>query len=177
MKWTGVGASERGIDLSSGESIVEIDPRYFRPAEVETLLGDPSEAEQVLFNLNITIQWVHMVAGDVRRWSECLPALFEHGSVELEFVQALAEEPFKEIDVRCPAYAEYSASSEHIHMYSFALHPHDMQPSGHFTFRNIKRPSLSIQLKEKRKDVVIKCFIVGYRWITFSHGQAQVLFI
>ena len=48
LKWTGVGASERGIDLSSGESIVEIDPRYFRPAEVETLLGDPTEAEQVL---------------------------------------------------------------------------------------------------------------------------------
>ena len=47
-----------------------------------------------------------MVAGDVGGWSECLPDLFEHGSVELEFVQALAEEPFKEIDVRCPAYAE-----------------------------------------------------------------------
>ena len=100
-----------------------------------------------------------MVAGDVRRWSECLPALFEHGSVELEFVQALAEEPFKEIDVRCPAYAEYSASSEHIHMYSFALHPHDVQPSGHFTFRNIKRPSLSIQLKETEgcRDQVLHC--------------------
>ena len=48
LKWTGDGASERGIDLSSGESIVEIDPRYFRPAEVETLLGDPTEAEQAL---------------------------------------------------------------------------------------------------------------------------------
>lgn len=76
-----------------------------------------------------------------------------------------------------PFYRAQRCKDDHIHMYSFALHPHDMQPSGHFTFRNIKRPSLSIQLKEKRKDIVIKCFIVGYRWITFSHGQAQVLFI
>ncbi len=48
FKWSGEGVSEQGIDLSSGESIVEIDPRYFRPAEVETLLGDAAEAEEVL---------------------------------------------------------------------------------------------------------------------------------
>jgi len=48
LEWSGEGVSEKGLDLSSGESIVEIDPRYFRPAEVETLLGDPTEAEQVL---------------------------------------------------------------------------------------------------------------------------------
>ena len=48
LEWSGEGVSEKGLDLSSGEIIVEIDPRYFRPAEVETLLGDPTEAEQVL---------------------------------------------------------------------------------------------------------------------------------
>ncbi len=48
LEWSGEGVSEKGLDLSSGESILEIDPRYFRPAEVETLLGDPTEAEQVL---------------------------------------------------------------------------------------------------------------------------------
>ena len=47
-----------------------------------------------------------MMAGNVRCWSECLTDLFEHDSAELEFVQALAEESFKEIDVRCPAYAK-----------------------------------------------------------------------
>ena len=76
-----------------------------------------------------------------------------------------------------PFYRSKRCKDDNIHMYSFALHPHDMQPSGHFTFRNIRRPTLHIKLKEKRKDIVIKCFIVGYRWITFSHGQAQVLFL
>jgi hypothetical protein len=76
-----------------------------------------------------------------------------------------------------PFYRAKRCKNDNIHMYSFALFPGDMQPSGHFTFRNIKRPSLGIKLKEKRKDIVVKCFIVGYRWITFSHGQAQVLFI
>ena len=47
-----------------------------------------------------------MMAGNVRCWSESLTDLFEHDSAELEFVQALAEESFKEIDVRCPAYAK-----------------------------------------------------------------------
>ena len=61
---------------------------------------------RTLFNLNTIIQWIHKMAGNVRRWSECLTDLFEPGSEELGFVKALAEQPFKEIDVRCPAYAE-----------------------------------------------------------------------
>ena len=48
LEWSGEGVSEKGVDVSSGETIVEIDPRYFRPAEVDTLLGDPTEAEEVL---------------------------------------------------------------------------------------------------------------------------------
>jgi GDPmannose 4,6-dehydratase len=38
----------KGIDDDSGKVIVAVDPRYFRPTEVETLLGDPSEAEKIL---------------------------------------------------------------------------------------------------------------------------------
>jgi GDPmannose 4,6-dehydratase len=39
---------EKGIDQSTGRVLVEVDPRYFRPAEVDQLLGDPSKAKRVL---------------------------------------------------------------------------------------------------------------------------------
>ena len=47
INWQGEGAEERGLD-ASGKCIVEVDPRYFRPTEVETLLGDPAKAKQKL---------------------------------------------------------------------------------------------------------------------------------
>jgi len=46
--WRGSGVEERGIDQATGEVRVEIDPRYFRPTEVDELLGDPSKARRVL---------------------------------------------------------------------------------------------------------------------------------
>jgi GDPmannose 4,6-dehydratase len=42
--WDGHGVDEKGIDTATGKVLVEIDPRYFRPAEVELLIGDPSKA-------------------------------------------------------------------------------------------------------------------------------------
>jgi GDPmannose 4,6-dehydratase len=42
--WSGTGLDERGVDLKTGRVVVRIDPRYFRPAEVETLLGDATKA-------------------------------------------------------------------------------------------------------------------------------------
>jgi len=48
IEWKGQGADERGIETGSGRVLVEIDPRYFRPTEVEQLLGDPSKARQKL---------------------------------------------------------------------------------------------------------------------------------
>ena len=48
MEWQGKGLDETGIDATSGEVLVRIDPRYFRPTEVDTLLGDPSKAHRVL---------------------------------------------------------------------------------------------------------------------------------
>ena len=48
IQWEGSGIEEKGIDANSGKVIVEIDPRYFRPTEVETLLGDPTKAKQKL---------------------------------------------------------------------------------------------------------------------------------
>jgi GDPmannose 4,6-dehydratase len=47
IKWEGEGVDEKGYD-SSGKCIVKVDPRYFRPTEVETLLGDPSKAKDKL---------------------------------------------------------------------------------------------------------------------------------
>jgi GDPmannose 4,6-dehydratase len=48
MQWQGSGLEETGIRSDTGTVVVRIDPRYFRPAEVETLLGDPSKARQKL---------------------------------------------------------------------------------------------------------------------------------
>jgi len=44
LRWEGNGVDEKGIDQASGKVLVEIDPRYFRPAEVELLIGDPTKA-------------------------------------------------------------------------------------------------------------------------------------
>src|ERR1700676_3065698 len=44
IEWRGAGVHEQGLDANSGRSIVKIDARYFRPTEVDTLLGDPSKA-------------------------------------------------------------------------------------------------------------------------------------
>ncbi len=48
IRWEGSGFDERGIDARSGRVVVKVDPRYFRPAEVDTLLGDPAKARAVL---------------------------------------------------------------------------------------------------------------------------------
>ena len=48
IKWSGKGIDEKGYDKDSGKVLIEIDPRYFRPTEVETFLGDPSKAKRKL---------------------------------------------------------------------------------------------------------------------------------
>lgn len=48
LRWEGEGLSERGVDVKTGRSLVEVDPKYFRPAEVEQLLGDPTKAKTLL---------------------------------------------------------------------------------------------------------------------------------
>ena len=48
LRWEGEGVEERGIDIATGRVLVEVDPKYFRPAEVETLLGDPTKAKELL---------------------------------------------------------------------------------------------------------------------------------
>ena len=48
LRWEGEGVDEKGIDTATGKVLVEVDPKYFRPAEVDQLLGDPSKAKCVL---------------------------------------------------------------------------------------------------------------------------------
>jgi GDPmannose 4,6-dehydratase len=48
IAWKGKGVDEKGIDTRTGDVLVEIDPRYFRPTEVDLLLGDPRKAHQRL---------------------------------------------------------------------------------------------------------------------------------
>lgn len=48
LEWQGEGVEEKGIDTSTGKTLVQVNPRFFRPAEVDLLLGDPSRAQNEL---------------------------------------------------------------------------------------------------------------------------------
>jgi len=48
LRWEGEGVDEKGYDAATGACLVAVDPRYFRPTEVETLLGDPTKAREQL---------------------------------------------------------------------------------------------------------------------------------
>jgi GDPmannose 4,6-dehydratase len=57
IEWRGKGVAEQGIDAATGRILVEIDPHYFRPTEVDLLIGDPSKARAKL-------GWRHKVSFD-----------------------------------------------------------------------------------------------------------------
>lgn len=48
LRWEGEGVDEKGIDKQTGKILVEVDPKYFRPAEVDQLLGNPDKARTIL---------------------------------------------------------------------------------------------------------------------------------
>jgi GDPmannose 4,6-dehydratase len=48
IEWEGEGSSERGIDSSSGKTIVSIDPKYYRPIDIDSVLGDATKAQREL---------------------------------------------------------------------------------------------------------------------------------
>jgi len=65
INWIGEGINEKGFNAKSGDLLVEIDEKYFRPAEVELLLGDPSMAEKELgWKRKVTFQ--ELVSGMVK---------------------------------------------------------------------------------------------------------------
>jgi len=89
IHWKGKGANEKGYDSETGKLIVAVDPCYFRPTEVETLLGDPSKAKEKLgWEPKITLEeLVHeMMAHDIdlaRRDS----LVKKHGFKALDFYE------------------------------------------------------------------------------------------
>ena len=48
LRWEGEGVNEKGIDVKTGKALVEVDPKYFRPCEVEQLFCDPTKAKTLL---------------------------------------------------------------------------------------------------------------------------------
>lgn len=65
LQWRGAGVDEKGVDAATGRVLVEIDPRYFRPTEVELLIGDPTKARQKL-GWQHTVTFPELVAEMVR---------------------------------------------------------------------------------------------------------------
>lgn len=67
-------------------------------------------------------------------------------------------------------------TGDNVFFYSFALQPRLLQPTGVFSFSNIREADLFITLKQPRDDIVVKAFVIGYSWVNFSHGFATTLF-
>ena len=70
IEWQGTGVDEVGVDAATGKVVVEIDPRYYRPTEVELLLGDPTKAKEKLgWKAKVGLRELvkMMVEGDLRK--------------------------------------------------------------------------------------------------------------
>ena len=65
ISWRGSGIDEKGVDEKTGRVLVEIDTRYFRPTEVELLVGDPAKARRKL-GWHHTVGFAELVAEMVR---------------------------------------------------------------------------------------------------------------
>jgi GDPmannose 4,6-dehydratase len=67
--WQGAGVEEKGLDAASGRTLVEVDPGYFRPTEVDFLVGDPSKARSRLgWHHRVSFEQLvsEMVAADLK---------------------------------------------------------------------------------------------------------------
>jgi GDPmannose 4,6-dehydratase len=70
ITWRGEGVEERGYDEATGDCLIEVDPRYFRPTEVDLLIGDPSKARKVLgWSHEVSVRELvrEMVAADLQQ--------------------------------------------------------------------------------------------------------------
>jgi GDPmannose 4,6-dehydratase len=73
IRWEGSGVKEKGRDAESGAILVEVDPRYFRPTEVDLLLGDPTKARETL-GWAATTRFKDLVAEMVKADLEIVPS-------------------------------------------------------------------------------------------------------
>ncbi|TIT19749.1 MAG: GDP-mannose 4,6-dehydratase [Mesorhizobium sp.] len=83
IQWNGSGVDEKGVDTKTGRILVEVDPRYFRPTEVDLLLGDPSKAERIL-GWKATTSLDEMVREMVRSDLKVVAREFEHRRLDEE---------------------------------------------------------------------------------------------
>ncbi|MGK6317609.1 GDP-mannose 4,6-dehydratase [Neorhizobium sp. DT-125] len=77
IEWRGEGVDEKGYDATSGQCVVEIDPRYFRPTEVDLLIGNPAKAHQKLgwrHETNLDQLVAEMVREDLKVMARNVPA-------------------------------------------------------------------------------------------------------
>ncbi|TIS80409.1 MAG: GDP-mannose 4,6-dehydratase [Mesorhizobium sp.] len=90
IQWVGSGIDEKGIDARSGSVLVEVDPRYFRPTEVELLIGDPSKAERIL-GWKATTSLAAMVREMVQSDLETVKREYEHRRLDEDRIRVAAQ--------------------------------------------------------------------------------------
>ncbi|RWH82928.1 MAG: GDP-mannose 4,6-dehydratase [Mesorhizobium sp.] len=90
IEWVGSGIGEKGVDAKSGAVLIEVDPRYFRPTEVELLIGDPSKAERVL-GWKATTSLDAMVQEMVRSDLEMVRRESEHRRLDEDRIRVAAQ--------------------------------------------------------------------------------------
>ncbi len=76
IKWRGEGINEKGYDSKTDKLLIDVNPKFFRPAEVEFLLGDPSKAEKIL-NWKRKVNFEELVKMMVRADLNQLKKIFE----------------------------------------------------------------------------------------------------
>lgn len=73
LEWRGAGVDEKGYDTTTGKLLVDVNPKYFRPAEVDLLLGDPSKAQRVLgWQRKVSFRELVkiMIQADLKAWRQ-----------------------------------------------------------------------------------------------------------
>ena len=76
IEWTGTGINEKGIDKKTGKTLISVNPKYFRPTEVDLLIGDPTKAKEKLgwesktsFDELVTIMVENDIKHDWKRYA------------------------------------------------------------------------------------------------------------
>ena len=80
IAWRGKGADEKGVDAATGRVLVKVDPRYFRPTEVDLLIGDPSKARTKLgwrHTISFETLVAEMVAADLETVARETPRIYD----------------------------------------------------------------------------------------------------
>ena len=88
--WMGEGMGEKGVDARSGRVLVEVDPRYFRPTEVELLIGNPAKAERVL-GWKASTPFKEMVGDMVRSDIEAVKQEAQHRRLDEDYNRIAAQ--------------------------------------------------------------------------------------